>query len=85
MMKKIFITLLNYIIYILCFAFSLSSFFCILSFLSVEEAAFGDGLLMAMVFISGIIFAFVTGHLLDRFLLMLRLPVKEWKNFLLKQ
>ncbi len=83
-MKKILLKILNFIIYIICLLFSLSSFFRVLSFTPIEKIAFQDDTAMIMVFIVGIAVAVVTAHFLNRVLLVLRLPLVEWKRHLLK-
>ncbi len=83
-MKKILIKVLDYIIFIVCFLFTLSSFFRILSFTDIEQLAFKYNMVMILVFLFGIVVSVIIGHLLSRVLTVLRLPVKEWKSHLLK-
>ena len=83
--KKVLLKILNFIIYIICLLFSLSSFFFrVLSFTPIEKIAFQDDTAMIMVFIVGVAVAVVTAHFLNRVLLVLRLPLVEWKRHLLK-
>lgn len=83
-MKKKFIKVLNCIIFIVCFLFALSSFFCILSFTIIDQLVYENSIVMIAVFFIGIVVSAIIGHLLSHVLMVLRLPVKEWKSHLLK-
>ena len=84
MVKKVLIMVLNTVIYTLCVLFSLSSFFCMLSFTSIEKKAFQNGTVMIVIFVTGIAVSFIAAHFLNRIIIFLRLPIEEWKNHLLK-
>lgn len=84
MAKSVIFKILNFVIYIICVLFSLSSFFRVLSFTPIEKIAFQNGMVMVIVFIVGVVVASVIAHFLYRVLLVLRLPLAEWKRHLLK-
>ncbi len=84
MTRRVWLKILNIAVYIICVLFSLSSFFCVLSFTSVEKIAFQNDMVMIIVFIVGITVAIFIAHFLYRVLLVLRLPLAEWKRHLLK-
>lgn len=84
MAKSVLLKILNFAVYIICVLFFLSSFFCVLSFTPIEKIAFQNDMVMIIVFIVGITVAIFIAHFLYRVLLVLRLPLVEWKRHLLK-
>lgn len=84
-MKKISLKILNCMIYIICWLFSLSSFFCVLSFTPIEKMAFQNGIIMILVFIIGGLASVAIAHFLNRVIIVLRLPMEEWKMHLLRR
>lgn len=83
-MKRRLLAIFNLFLFIICFLFSISSFFWLLSFTPIEEAAYQNGNVMVMVFIIGIPISLVIAHHLNRLFQVLRLPLAEWKNYRLK-
>lgn len=85
MLKKILLTVINTILYILCVLFSFSSFFSVISFTPVKSIVFNNESVLIGVFILGAIIAVILGHYLNQLFLVLRQPVQEWKKLLLKR
>lgn len=85
MLKKILLAVINMILYILCVLFSFSSFFVVLSFSHLKTSIFNNEIVLILTFCVSMPVSFILGHHLNRLFLVLRQPIQEWKNGLLKR
>ena len=71
-MKKVIISALDFVIFILCFLFLLSSFFKIVSYTIIEQYIYTNSYVLIFIWILGIFIAALLTHPLFRWILHFR-------------